>query len=41
MVATILPVGVSPMSLATAPATAPAMSAATTKMRIATITFGR
>ena len=40
-VATILPVGVSPMSLVTAPATAPATRAATTKMPIATMMFGR
>src|SRR3712207_8315633 len=40
-VATILPVGVSPMSLATAPATAPASSAAITKIAMAAMTLGR
>ena len=38
---TTLPVGVSPMSFWTTPATAPARAAATTKIRIATMMFGR
>jgi hypothetical protein len=40
-VATTLPVGVSPSTLATTAPTAPAISAATTKIRIATMMFGR
>ena len=39
--ATILPIGVSPSSLATIPPTAPARAAAMTKMIAAATTFGR
>ena len=38
---TTLPVGVSPMSFCTTPATAPASAAATTKISTATMMFGR
>ena len=41
IVATSLPVGVSPIVLATRPAIAPASAAAMTKIRTATMMFGR